>query len=279
MWHPCQTSYSMASFADVSLPVPVDQAFTYILPLPMRERAEAGCRVVVPFAGRQLTGVILRLHDDEPSMECKPVVRLMDETPVLDETLIKLGHWIATYYCAPLGEVLRSMTPLTSEVRHTRHYSLTASGRDAARQMLLGEASDEPAVAILRLLDSRSLSATYLKKKFPKADVVLKALVRKGLVEVEDETAKRDPLRANAGASMVPDLISPRRRSNRSKLWPIPSFMPVFRTRSRSAGEANRVTRMTLVRAPSSSNATVWIATPGADPPFHAGELTTWTSV
>ena len=29
--------------------------------------------------------------------------------PVLDAELLALGRWIAGYYCAPLGEVLRGM--------------------------------------------------------------------------------------------------------------------------------------------------------------------------
>ena len=44
---------------------------------------------------------------------CEEALRLVDEEPVLDAELLSLGRWIAQYYCAPLGEVLRSMTPLS----------------------------------------------------------------------------------------------------------------------------------------------------------------------
>ena len=46
-------------FCDVSLPVPMDQAFTYRLPVTLRHRVKPGCRVLVPFASRKLTGVVL----------------------------------------------------------------------------------------------------------------------------------------------------------------------------------------------------------------------------
>ena len=36
-------------FCDVSLPVPLDQPFTYSLPETLRHRVLAGCRVLVPF--------------------------------------------------------------------------------------------------------------------------------------------------------------------------------------------------------------------------------------
>src|SRR5262245_56274295 len=106
----------MPQFCNVSLPVPLDQPFTYSLPLTLQHRAKAGARVVVPFGSRKLTGVVLRCHDDAPPVATREVLRLIDAAPVLDDSLIALGRWIASYYCAPLGEVLRGMLPLAAEV-------------------------------------------------------------------------------------------------------------------------------------------------------------------
>ena len=39
-------------YCDVSLPVPLDQAFTYRLPETIRHRIAVGCRVLVPFGSR-----------------------------------------------------------------------------------------------------------------------------------------------------------------------------------------------------------------------------------
>src|SRR5262245_46838380 len=128
-------------YCDVSLPVPLDQLFTYALPETLRHRVTPGCRLIVPFGPRKLTGVVLRSHDDPPQVEAREALRLIDAQPVLDEELLALGKWIAGYYCAPLGEVLRSMLPLASEVRKGKIYSLTDTGRDAARQLLLEAAA------------------------------------------------------------------------------------------------------------------------------------------
>ena len=59
---------------DVSLPVPLDQLFTYFLPENLRQRAQAGCRVLVPFGKRKLSGVILRAHDEFPTVPVKPIL-------------------------------------------------------------------------------------------------------------------------------------------------------------------------------------------------------------
>ena len=185
-------------YCDLSLPVPMDQAFTYRLPETLRHRVQRGCRVSAPFGARKLTGVVLRVHDDRPSMNARDVFKLLDEEPVLSEELLSLGKWIAAYYCAPLGEVLRSMTPLSGEVRRGKQYSLTDTGRDAARQMLLGASNEDPQMEMLRLLESRAMSESYLKSKFDNAKRLLQALEKKGFLDIEDVEADRDPLRAAA---------------------------------------------------------------------------------
>ena len=159
------------TYCDVSLPVPLDQSFTYRMPETLRHRVRPGCRVLVPFGFRKLTGIVLKLHDQPPDGPVKEVFRLIDEEPVIEIELVTLGRWIAQYYCSPLGEVLRGMTPLTGEIRKTKLYSLTDSGRDAARQLLLGSAEDDPTFQVLRLLESRPLSASYLQRNYRKPQI------------------------------------------------------------------------------------------------------------
>jgi primosomal protein N' (replication factor Y) (superfamily II helicase) len=186
------------NYCDVSLPVPLDQSFTYRLPETLRHRVQPGCRVLVPFGTRKLTGVVVKLLDQPPDGALKEVLRLVDEEPVLDAELLALGGWISQYYCAPLGEVLRSMTPLSGEVRKSKLYSLTDSGRDAARQLVLGASEEDAAVQVLQLLETRPLSASYLEKKLPNAARVVRSLEKKGFIEIENLEAPRDPLRASA---------------------------------------------------------------------------------
>ena len=186
------------NYCDVSLPVPLDQSFTYRLPETLRHRVQPGCRVLVPFGTRKLTGVAVKLHDQPQDGALKEVLRLVDEEPVLDAELLALGGWISQYYCAPLGEVLRSMTPLSGEVRKSKLYSLTDSGRDAARQLVLGASEEDAAVQVLQLLEARPLSASYLEKKLPNAARVVRSLEKKGFIEIENLEAPRDPLRASA---------------------------------------------------------------------------------
>ncbi len=183
-------------FCEVSLPVPLDQPFTYSLPLTLQHRVRTGCRVFVPFGPRKLTGVVLACHNEAPQGPLKEVLRLVDPEPVIREDMLALGRWISGYYCAPLGEVLRSMLPLASEVRSGKVYSLTDAGRDAAAQLLLQDDPQDPVMQVLRALEHRGLSAPYLKKKFPDAEKAIRALEKKGFIAAEATQDTRDPLRA-----------------------------------------------------------------------------------
>ncbi len=183
-------------YCDVSLPVPLDRPFTYSLPETLRHRVKPGCRLIVPFGVRKMTGVALRCHDEAPSMAARDALRLIDVEPVLDPELLSLARWIARYYCAPLGEVLRSMLPLASEVRTGKIYSLTDAGLDAARQLLLDSGPEDPVASVLRMLEKRPLAASYLTKKLPLADKAIRSLERKGFIAAEQFHADRDPLRS-----------------------------------------------------------------------------------
>ncbi len=144
-----------------------------------------------------------------PAGSLKEAFRLLDVEPVLDAALLSLGHWISGYYCAPLGEVLRSMLPLAADVRAGKTYTLTDSGRDAARQLLMQPDPDDQATKALGLLERRTLSLNYLKTKLTDAPKTLRALERKGFVIAEDTLGERDPLRAPSEALRVQAIERP----------------------------------------------------------------------
>lgn len=196
-------------YCELSLPVPLERTFTYALPLSLRHRAQVGCRVIVPFARRKLLGVIVGLHGQRPPGECKEVIRLVDESPVFDAEMMALATWISEYYCAPLGEVLRGMAPLTGEARKSVVYTLTQDGRDLIRQSVLGLSTEGPAEQILRLLDERSQSEAWLKQRVPGASAQLARLAKKGLVEREEFQVQKDPLRMASERLLVEGLQPP----------------------------------------------------------------------
>lgn len=186
-----------ARYCEVALPLPLDRLFTYRVPPTLQHRVQPGCRVVVPLGSRKLTGVIVATHPDGSATACREVLQLLDEEPAFTPELLELARWMASYYVAPLGEVLRAMAPLSSELHESKTYSLTPAGAEIARR-LMGAPGEGPAGQILRLLERRPLSAATLARKVEGAEAALQELLRRGWVEEEDSIALRDPLRAPA---------------------------------------------------------------------------------
>jgi len=184
-------------YCDLALPVPLDQLFTYELPETLQDRVAIGSRVWVPFGKRRLNGIVLRLHGDVPEQELRPVQSLLDAEPVISGDLLELAYWIAEYYCAPIGEVLKGMLPLAGEMRRSTQYSLTQTGEEVARQLVVNSDSD-PASSVLRLLAQRSRSSGYLAGKVKGAAGVLRGLMKRGWVVAEETQEERDLLRASA---------------------------------------------------------------------------------
>ncbi|MGB9604831.1 MAG: primosomal protein N', partial [Bryobacteraceae bacterium] len=196
-------------YCDVSLPLPLEQSFTYELPETLRHRVRPGCRLLVPFGSRKLAGFVIRCHDDPPQVPVRQALRLLDGDPALDEALLELGRWISSYYCAPLGETLRAMAPLAGEVRVGKVYSLTDAGREALRRLGSAPAGDSPALQLMRLLEFRPLSARTIARKILKPEAAIRELERRGFIQAEDIEALRDPFRSPSDRLRV-ELAGPR---------------------------------------------------------------------
>jgi primosomal protein N' (replication factor Y) (superfamily II helicase) len=100
-------------FADLILPIPVSQLFTYRVPREMSVSIKNGARVVVPFGkNRILTGVVAQIHQKPPSKyQAKYIAELLDEDPLVSVFQLELFKWIAEYYVCSIGEVMNVALP------------------------------------------------------------------------------------------------------------------------------------------------------------------------
>jgi primosomal protein N' (replication factor Y) len=121
----------MFTFCDVAVPMPLDQVFTYCLPDGIC--VAPGNRVVVPFRQQRVVGIVTEVHDRAPKVTAKRILQTLDDDgdPALTEGLLRLGKWIGGYYLAPIGEVFRSMLPLSAEFRRAVVYRITDAGHMA----------------------------------------------------------------------------------------------------------------------------------------------------
>ena len=100
-------------FADVIIPLPLQDSYTYRIPDEIAETVEVGCRVSVPFGPKKTyVGIVRRLHNDEPQgYEVKPIARLIDSRSIVTEKQLTFWTWIAQYYICPLGDVMNAALP------------------------------------------------------------------------------------------------------------------------------------------------------------------------
>ena len=196
----------MPLFCDVAVAVPLDMVFTYAIPPGMEP--VVGGRVLVPFRQQRMSGIVIELHDRPPSslqVKVKKVIEALDLSPVLDEHLLKLGKWIADYYLAPIGEVFRTMLPLSAEFKRSVAYRITDAGRMALHLAGMegsparSKRTPEQQLIEFRVLDFLSERENVREESLRGATRVGKALlsgmVRKKWIAREDVSAARDAAR------------------------------------------------------------------------------------
>ena len=114
-------------FADILLPVPIHQVFTYRIPFELNDQLQFGVRVIVPFGrSKLLTGIVTEIHERIPeAYQAKFIEHVLDEFPIVTAKQFQFWKWISSYYMAPLGDVMNASLPanfkLSSESKVVLH--------------------------------------------------------------------------------------------------------------------------------------------------------------
>ena len=197
----------MTSRVEVALPLPVDQTFAYALD-PDGPTLRPGTRVLVPFHRAKRVGwVVGPGRPGSEMLRLRRIAKVLDREPSLPPELLELARWIAAYYVAPLGLVLRAALPSIlcgagrgpgtgariRKVAHIARWLESLAERDAVfarapRQRAAYEALERAAgsMPLVSLLDQGVGRG------------VVKALEGKGIVEVRDQEFVRDPFASTA---------------------------------------------------------------------------------
>jgi primosomal protein N' (replication factor Y) len=215
--------------ADVAVPVPLGRPFSYEVPAALVGRLSAGMRVLCEFGPKKTLGVVLDVSDREPSFDrkkIKPIAALVDDEPVLMPELLGFLRELASYYLAPIGEVLRMALPALerSQVRALREATeptLNLKGRTVGRKevttvRLVSAETRSPAklrgraVEILEYLAScPETSVPHLEQRWKGARAAVKRLSALGLVELGKREVPASPFFAEAVDRDIPPALTP----------------------------------------------------------------------
>lgn len=198
--------------AEVAVPVPLAQAFTYAVPGHLAPLVTPGVRVLCSFRRRTVTGVVLDVADREPSIDqakVKSIDRVLDKEPCVPPELLRFLRELAAYYLAPIGEVVRLAVPAMerSVARELADEGLldlgkhkTVGGRRV--QIVRAAASGDPAAGLRGSLPQvlahvrgvGEIPIAQLEQVFPSARGAVRRLQTLGLVTVEVREAPIDPV-------------------------------------------------------------------------------------
>lgn len=177
-------------YADIILPLALPKrTYTYSVPDSAVELMQPGVRVEVQFGKSRLySGLVERVHDENPGYVVKPIISVLDEVMVVSPKQLHLWDWIASYYCCTLGEVMQAALPghlkLTSETRLTENPAFGDHfGELEADEYLIAEALHIQKEITIE--DARKI----LNKKtiFP----VVQRLLNKGVLTLREELQEK----------------------------------------------------------------------------------------
>ena len=208
----------MPQIIRVALDTPLRRLFDYLPPQQGTVPPAVGARVLIPFGRQRRVGVITEIagSTEVPAERLKPVLEVLDATPVLDAALMELLSRAAEYYHHPTGEVLASALPKAlrfgaPSIAREERWRLTEAGAAAAGA---GEPRRAPKQRALLafLLEATEAGVVGLDERFGAWRGAARALAARGWIasvetDVQRPTAPATAVRV-AGPTLLPEQSS-----------------------------------------------------------------------
>lgn len=178
-------------YAGVIVPKPLDNIFTYSVPLTMQDALKVGSRVLVQFGARHYyTGIVSSLSPVRPQLpDIKEISQLLDAAPVVRHPQLRFWEWMAQYYLCSIGEVMNAAIPAGLKLESE---SVVSAVPEPEPDEI--EACTPTELRVLQEISEKgSVSVRQLEGKGSKTSLtpVVTALMNRGLVTVSEKVAER----------------------------------------------------------------------------------------
>ncbi len=175
-----------AMYTKVVFPLPFRNSFTYSVPKEYEELVAVGVRVVVPFGKRTLTGFVIETTEVvETKHQIKPIIDVLDSTPIFNKEELKFYEWVSDYYISSLGEALRNSVPYGLDVESKKKI---VSDLDLCFELYNQEQDKKSTRAkVLDLLSQKEVHTISMLQKLTKKKSiysVLNTLEKKGAITI-----------------------------------------------------------------------------------------------
>ena len=174
-------------FADVILPLPLADQYTYKIPSDLEKSVVRGGRVIVHFGKKRFyTAIVSEVYDTPPktNSEIKEIFAVLDATPILRRPQLRFWQWMANYYLCRLGDVYKAALPSGLKIE-----SETSVTRNPDFETDVPLKPNEQAVLYAFTKEKEKLTLSDLEKKTGLRNIVpiVASLMAKGAVEVNEE--------------------------------------------------------------------------------------------
>lgn len=97
----------------IAIPLPIHNAFDYLLPLNIKNKKIIGCRAKIPLGKKNLVGIIISIHNSTSLSihKIKYIHEIIDSYPLFDKDLLNTLLWASYYYKYPVGKTIFQFIP------------------------------------------------------------------------------------------------------------------------------------------------------------------------
>jgi primosomal protein N' (replication factor Y) len=194
----CEQYMAKATYVRVIIDRAIHRELDYSVPEGLMGRIGVGSRVRVPFRDTFALATVVALPEQTEAKGIRQIEAVIGKAPALSEHLLELARWIGVYYCCPIETVMRSMLPQVirrAEVGWKKQLfvqpgcKIDSDQLDKLRKRAPRQAELLDAISKLE----RPTRAADLLRQTSLNNQALRALVKRGLVELREESVVRDP--------------------------------------------------------------------------------------
>ena len=180
----CAAAVDAATYA-------IDKLYSYRVPDELREQVQIGTRVLVPFGfgNKRAEAVVLAFREDAGEFKLKPIVEVLDETPILTAEQLRLAAWMRERLYCTYFDCVHAMLPAGLWFKRNETYTLAPDADLAALRERDGE--DGQVLALFEQ-PGQTLSVSEIRDRLGKgAGQTLDALAGEGILVYHSNTTQK----------------------------------------------------------------------------------------
>jgi len=186
------------SYVRVIIDRAIGRELDYAVPEGLMNRVGVGSRVRVPFREKSALATVVAVAEQSEAKGIRLIEAVVGEAPILSEQLLELGRWISAYYCCPIETVMRSLLPQVirrAEVGWKKQLFVQPGRKidNGELEKLRKRAPRQAELLEVILPLETPIRASQLLRQTSLDNQTLRALAKRGLVELREEAVVRDP--------------------------------------------------------------------------------------